>query len=320
MKFGLISLDEAEGATLAHAVRVDGLAVKKGDTLTPERRRALGRRRSRSGRRGAARGRRRRRERGRDAPRDATCGRACPLAPRPSPAASICSPKRRAWLSSTPQSIDRLNAIDEALTVATLPRFRSVAEGDMVATVKIIPFATQGEKLAAAFAELARPAVSVAPYRPLRVAVVSTLLPGLKASVVAKTLRVLEARLAPTGARVVAHETTPARDRCARRAARPSRRRRGPADRVRRLGDHRPAGRDPGGDRGDRRAHRAFRHAGRSGQPPAARLTRRHDDHRRSRLRALAEREWLRLGSPARHRRGARVRGPTFGRWASAGC
>ena len=36
----------------------------------------------------------------------------------------------------------------------------------------------------------------------------STLLPGLKASVVAKTLRALEARLVPTGASVVAHETT----------------------------------------------------------------------------------------------------------------
>ena len=48
-----------------------------------------------------------------------------------------------------------------------------------------------------------------APFRPMRVGVVSTLLPGLKASVVAKTLRVLEARLAPAGARIVAQETSP---------------------------------------------------------------------------------------------------------------
>jgi molybdenum cofactor cytidylyltransferase len=45
----------------------------------------------------------------------------------------------------------------------------------------------------------------------LRLAVVSTLLPGLKASVIAKTLRVLEARLEPSGATIgkeerVAHE------------------------------------------------------------------------------------------------------------------
>ena len=41
------------------------------------------------------------------------------------------------------EAIDRVNAIDEAITVATLPRYRVVADGDMVATVKIIPFATR---------------------------------------------------------------------------------------------------------------------------------------------------------------------------------
>jgi len=46
-------------------------------------------------------------------------------------------------------------------------------------------------------AELGRPEHS---YRPLRVGVVSTLLPGLKGSVVNKTLGVLEARLAPARA------------------------------------------------------------------------------------------------------------------------
>ena len=49
----------------------------------------------------------------------------------------------------------------------------------MVATVKIIPFSTRGETLEAALAALgSSPAVSVAPFRPLRVAVASTLLPG----------------------------------------------------------------------------------------------------------------------------------------------
>ena len=31
MKFGLTPLDEAEGAILAHGVRIDGIAYKKGD-------------------------------------------------------------------------------------------------------------------------------------------------------------------------------------------------------------------------------------------------------------------------------------------------
>ena len=38
-------------------------------------------------------------------------------------------------------AIDRLNRIDPAITVATLPEFAVVEPGRMVATVKIIPFA-----------------------------------------------------------------------------------------------------------------------------------------------------------------------------------
>jgi molybdenum cofactor cytidylyltransferase len=103
------------------------------------------------------------------------------------------------------EAIGRVNGIDEAITVATLAPFRVVAPGDMAATVKIIPFATAGGALAAACDALpAGGAVSIAPFRPLRFAVVSTVLPGIKPSVIAKTLRVLEARLAPAGATIVA--------------------------------------------------------------------------------------------------------------------
>ena len=43
-------------------------------------------------------------------------------------------------------AIDRLNRIDEAVTVATLPAFKPVVEGEMIATVKIIPFAVAGSR------------------------------------------------------------------------------------------------------------------------------------------------------------------------------
>ena len=42
MKFGLTPIEEAEGAILAHGVRIDGVAFKKGEILTHERRLALG--------------------------------------------------------------------------------------------------------------------------------------------------------------------------------------------------------------------------------------------------------------------------------------
>ncbi len=107
--------------------------------------------------------------------------------------------------------VGSVNAVDERLTVATAPPFRAVEEGEMVGTVKVIPFAVEGEVLERAVAALEDPPLRLAPYRPRRIGVVSTLLPGLKPSVVAKTLRVLERRLAPTGStiastREVAHD------------------------------------------------------------------------------------------------------------------
>jgi molybdenum cofactor cytidylyltransferase len=98
--------------------------------------------------------------------------------------------------------MDEVNGVDEAVTVATLPPFRSVHEGEMIGTVKIIPFAIEEDVLARAEAAASRPMLEVRPYLPLQIAVVSTLLPGLKPSVVNKTLRALEARLKPAGARL----------------------------------------------------------------------------------------------------------------------
>jgi molybdenum cofactor cytidylyltransferase len=105
--------------------------------------------------------------------------------------------------------IDAINRIDDAITVATLPEYAPVAAGDMAATVKIIPFATSAAALAAACDAAGQATVSIAPFRPLRLGVVSTLLPGLKTSVVNKTLGVLEARLAPSRARIVEERRCP---------------------------------------------------------------------------------------------------------------
>ena len=107
-------------------------------------------------------------------------------------------------------AVDAFNRIDPGITLATLPRFAAVEAGRMVATVKIIPFAVPDGAVTAAVAALAgRPPVRVAPFRPMRVGVVSTLLPSLKPSVVDKTLKVLAERLAPAGATIAADERVP---------------------------------------------------------------------------------------------------------------
>ncbi len=108
-------------------------------------------------------------------------------------------------------AIDRLNQVDELITFATLPAYKPVVAGEMIATVKIIPFAVavQERDAALAVATAARPLVKVAPYRIRKIGVVSTVLPGLAAKVIEKTLRVTEERLAPTGAAIVAERRVP---------------------------------------------------------------------------------------------------------------
>jgi molybdenum cofactor cytidylyltransferase len=209
MKFGAVPVAESDGVILAHAVRIDGIALKKGDVVTPERRRLLQQA-------GVTRVLAARLEDG-DIGEDEAALR---LAKRLAGAHVRRAPPFTGRVNLFAEAagltiidgaaIDRLNAIDEAITVATLPSHRAVEDGDIIATAKIIPFSTREATLEAALAALGEaPGVSIAPFRPLRVAVVSTVLPGLKESVVAKTLRALEARLAPTGAHIVAHETTP---------------------------------------------------------------------------------------------------------------
>jgi molybdenum cofactor cytidylyltransferase len=205
LKFGPVPVAEALGAILAHAVRRDGLVLKKGLTVSADHLVAL-----------------------------EAAGVGEIIAARLDPgdvdendaarrlAGALAGPNLRAEEAFTgrvnlfaekagvvvvdAERIAGLNGVDEAITTATLAPFRAVAPGDMVATVKIIPFAVPRAALDAALQAAGKGAVRIAAFRPLRVGVVSTLLPGLKPSVVAKTLRILEGRLAPAGARIVREE------------------------------------------------------------------------------------------------------------------
>ena len=85
--------------------------------------------------------------------------------------------------------IDRVNMIDETITIATLSAFSRVSRGEMVATVKIIPFAVAIASLDRAVGIAREAPLRAAPFRPQRVGVISTLLPDLKSSVVEKGLR-----------------------------------------------------------------------------------------------------------------------------------
>jgi molybdenum cofactor cytidylyltransferase len=97
-------------------------------------------------------------------------------------------------------AIDALNRLHEGLTIGTLPDASPVSAGDLLVTVKIIPFAIPGEVLAQAeaLARAARP-LRLPPFRGLRAGLVVTTLPGLKESVVHGTIGATRKRVTALG-------------------------------------------------------------------------------------------------------------------------
>ncbi|RWE74144.1 MAG: 4-diphosphocytidyl-2C-methyl-D-erythritol kinase, partial [Mesorhizobium sp.] len=74
--------------------------------------------------------------------------------------------------------IDAINAVDPAITVATLAQHAPAEKGQMVATVKIIPFAVAASLVDSVVKICAgREIFAVNAYRPINVGVIQTVLP-----------------------------------------------------------------------------------------------------------------------------------------------
>src|SRR5450755_4396944 len=149
MKFGSVPLDEARGAIMAHSQRVGDRMIRKGSLLDEGAVEAL---------RGAGRAEVivARLEPG-DVPEDIAADRLAEPMLSPLLARSRAATGRVNLVAEVPgllrvntAMIDRINSIDESLTIGTLPDFAVVAPKDMVATVKIIPFSVPGRVLAVA--------------------------------------------------------------------------------------------------------------------------------------------------------------------------
>ena len=103
--------------------------------------------------------------------------------------------------------VDRFNRVDPAITLACLADHSDVRDGDLVATVKIIPLAVSGDSVERARAILTEGAAfRLKSYRPHAVQLIATELPSLKSSVMDKTARVLEQRLGPSSSELVAEQ------------------------------------------------------------------------------------------------------------------
>jgi molybdenum cofactor cytidylyltransferase len=106
-------------------------------------------------------------------------------------------------------AVDNINRVDEAITFATLPAFKAVVPGEMIATVKIVPFGIEAGLCEMAVGAAKTGRMGVVPYTIKRVGIVSTLLPGLAPKVIEKTLRVTADRLVPAGAAIIAERRVP---------------------------------------------------------------------------------------------------------------
>lgn len=208
MEFATLAIDQAEGAILAHAVALPDGRLKKGHRLT-----------------------------GDDIARLAEAEVGAVTAARLDPsdldedeaarriALRLVGPGLRAGPAFTGRAnlattaagllrveaerVDALNRIAEAITLATLPDWAMVREGQMVATAKIIPFAVPDALVDRAEAVLDAPAIRLVPFQAKRVRLVQTLLPGLSGKVLDKTTRITIGRIEAVGGRLVAEDRCP---------------------------------------------------------------------------------------------------------------
>ncbi len=101
-------------------------------------------------------------------------------------------------------AIDRLNGIDESLTVATQAPYTTVVDGTLVATVKVIPFAAPARAVDqwVTQCKAREPVLEVAPFVAQRVALLATTLSGAPESALDRGIEAVTARVVGLGSRV----------------------------------------------------------------------------------------------------------------------
>ncbi len=207
MIFGPTRLEEARGAILGHTLRLPGKVLKKGTVLDDAAIAAL---RAANHREVVAA----RLEPG-DVPEDEAADRLANALMGPLLSRSRAATGRVNLFAETTgllvvngQAVDRLNALDESLTIATLAPFVPVAAKEMVATIKVIPFAVPGPVLGVAelLARQGPPVLAVHPFRPLKVGLVLSELPGVKESVMEGAVEATRHRVEALCGTLLPHE------------------------------------------------------------------------------------------------------------------
>lgn len=197
MIFGRLPLDQASGALLAHGLTAGGRRLRKGHRLGATDIAAL----RDAGLADVLAARPEPGEVGEDAAAARTARAAAGAAVRVNAAftgrCNIYATAPGVALVDR-AAIAAMNRLHESLTIATVAPFSTVEAGQMLATVKVIPFAAPEAAVVAAEQAVAG-AVALAPFRPHRAGVISTRLPETKDSVIAKGVDLMRLRLTRAG-------------------------------------------------------------------------------------------------------------------------
>ncbi len=202
MIFGEFVLEQAEGVTLAHTLILDEKTLKKGTILGREEV-ALLRRAGFTAVTGA-------RLEPDDLPEGEGARAVATLlagphteARKPYTGRSNVHATVRGVVRLDAARLHQLNAIDESITVGTLPDYALARPGQVIATIKIIPFAVS-RKLVERCRELAgdTPLVQVVPFQPHRVGLIMGEQPGLNEKIYRNTVIATHSRIEALGSRL----------------------------------------------------------------------------------------------------------------------
>jgi len=196
VKFGRVPIEDAEGAILVHTIKADGTTIRKGAILGSAnlaRIKAAGFPNLMVARLEDD-----------DAGENDAASAIAAAAAGANVTSSIAANGRCNLASGTHglalierNRIDALNALDEGSTVATIEPYGLVQPGDLLATVKIVPFALSKSSVDRGIeaASTPEPVISVAAFAPKRTGLLQTVLPGARMSLVKKMVHATQTRI-----------------------------------------------------------------------------------------------------------------------------
>ncbi|MBL4749661.1 MAG: molybdopterin-binding/glycosyltransferase family 2 protein [Amylibacter sp.] len=105
-------------------------------------------------------------------------------------------------LSLNTTKVEAFNAVDEAITIATLPNFTRVKNGTLLATLKIIPYGVAKMRIDRALDCIGQSCIKLHGFTPKTCDIILTKTQGFKPSLLTKAEKVIRTRIGPLNLQV----------------------------------------------------------------------------------------------------------------------